>query len=450
MLDKPRSGVLFVMGVGKTITALTAVEQLIFNYVLVGRVLVVAPMRVATIVWPDELAKWDHVNSLTYTVLHGKDKLERLKTEAKLVDLTLINYEGRQWLSNNDEHLPRYDMIIFDESTYLKNPASGRTKLAHSIARGIKHVIIMTGTFKPNGLENIWSQVFVLDRGQRLGNCITHFRHEYMIQKDKHFWVPKAGAKQQVLDKIKDLVLVVEETKGIGLPPVKDNIIDIVLPPKAMKVYEDLEKNWCVNVTNSDMTEEVLYCNNKQSLTQKLRQATSGFLYMPDEKVAYIHQAKLEALKELADTTGENLLVGVNFKEDVDLIRKYFKYEVPAIYSYTSTKQATEWIREWMEGKLPMLLAHPASLSHGMNMQGGGFNMVWFSLTWDLEHWEQLIARLRRRGSQYGTIFNHILRTKGTIDDVLLQVVTTKGIDQAEAMTYLKEYRKGLRRKYKK
>jgi SNF2 family DNA or RNA helicase len=448
MIDNPRSGILFKMGIGKTVTALTAAEQLMYNYMRVRRALVLAPKRVATMTWPDEIEKWNHTRDLTYTVLHGADKLEKLKTEAHEVDITLINYEGLQWLSQHyDEYAPKYDLLISDESTYLKNAGSNRTKLAHAIGRDIRYIFIMTGTPKPNGIANLWSQIYLLDRGHRLGTGITSFRNEYMLQKDQRLWVPKHGAKKKVLDKIKDLVLVVEDTTGVGLPRVKDNIIDLELPPKARKTYHELETKWVTNVSDSELLDEItLKLDNKQSLTQKLRQLSGGFIYT-DEGILNIHSVKLKALEELMEGVQGNLLVGINFKYEVDIIRKHFGYRVPAIYSKTNDKEGTKWIREWMAGKVPLMMANPASLAHGMNMQGGGCDIVWFSLTWDLEMWEQLIARLRRRGSQYETVFNHVLRMRDTIDDIMLKIVTTKGIEQAEALDYLREYRKKLMRK---
>lgn len=443
MIDRKRSGLIVRMGVGKTASCLTAIEELTYNRAEVRRVLVAAPKRVALMTWPDEIEKWDHTRRLTYTVLHGKDKLHRLKREARDADVTIINYEGLQWLYNNKEYMPRYDLMVFDESTYAKNGTSGRSKIAHAMSRLIPRVVIMTGTFKPNGLENIWSQMFLVDRGQRLGLTLTSFRERYMLQKDKRLWVPKHGALDEVLDLIKDLVLVVEDTSGVGLPPVVDNIINVELPPKARQMYTELETKWVTTMDDG----EVLRVLNQQGMSQKLRQAANGFLYLDDKVPTDIHKEKLEALDELREGIKGNLLVAINFKYEIDLIRKYFGYEVPAIYSGTQEKRSDMWMREWMEGKLPMMLAHPASMSHGLNMQGGGCDVAWFSLTWDLEHWQQFIARLRRRGSQYTTIFNHIIRAKSTIDDVMLDIVTRKGADQEYAVNYIRQYIKSLKRK---
>jgi SNF2 family DNA or RNA helicase len=424
------------MGVGKTVSALTAIEELLYNYVLVKRVLVVAPKRVTLITWPDEIAKWRHTKNLTYTVLHGSDKLDRLHYESANVDITLINYEGLQWLYNNKKYMPAFDMLVLDESTYIKNPSSGRTKLVHKLARYMKRVLLLTGTPKPNGEANLWSQVYALDRGDRLGRGITAFREQYMIQKAERVWVPKSGARREILDKIKDLVLVVEDTSGVGLPDVKNNIVSVVLPDKVQKLYTNACNNLLMEVGN-----EKVVIKNPQALTQKLRQIASGFLYT-ENGVVKLHAEKLKALDELIDGIDGNVLVGINFKQDITLIREHLGYEVPALYSGTSDGQSNKWIRSWMEGKIPVMLVHPAAMSHGLNLQGGGRDIVWYSLTWDLEYYLQLIARLRRRGSKYACILNHIIFAVGTLDEWLLKALTSKGKIQEEAIEYLRRSKK--------
>jgi SNF2 family DNA or RNA helicase len=424
------------MGVGKTVSALTAIEELLYNYVLVKRVLVVAPKRVTLITWPDEIAKWRHTKNLTYTVLHGSDKLDRLHYESANVDITLINYEGLQWLYNNKKYMPAFDMLVLDESTYIKNPSSGRTKLVHKLARYMKRVLLLTGTPKPNGEANLWSQVYALDRGDRLGRGITAFREQYMIQKAERVWVPKSGARREILDKIKDLVLVVEDTSGVGLPDVKNNIVSVVLPDKVQKLYTNACNNLLMEVGN-----EKVVIKNPQALTQKLRQIASGFLYT-ENGVVKLHAEKLKALDELIEGIDGNVLVGINFKQDITLIREHLGYEVPALYSGTSDGQSNKWIRSWMEGKIPVMLVHPAAMSHGLNLQGGGRDIVWYSLTWDLEYYLQLIARLRRRGSKYACILNHIIFAVGTLDEWLLKALTSKGKIQEEAIEYLRRSKK--------
>jgi SNF2 family DNA or RNA helicase len=436
ILKNTHCGVLITMGVGKTVSALTAIEELLFNYVLVKRVLVVAPKRVTLITWPDEIGKWRHTKNLTYTVLHGDEKLYRLKHEASKVDITLINYEGLQWLWNNKDIMPNFDMLVLDESTYIKNPSSNRTKLVHKLSRFVKRVVILTGTPKPNGEANLWSQVYVLDRGDRLGRGITKFREQYMLQKAERVWVPKSGARKEILDKIKHLVLVVEDTSGVGLPDVKDNIVSVILPAPVQKLYRK-----ACNDLLFEIDGEKVIINNPQSLTQKLRQIASGFLYT-DSGVVKIHDEKLKALDELIEGISGNVLVGINFKQDITLIREHLGYEVPALYSGTSDGQSNKWIRSWMEGKIPVMLVHPAAMSHGLNLQGGGKDIVWYSLTWDLEYYLQLIARLRRRGSKYACIINHIILATGTLDEWLLKSLSSKGKIQEEAIEYLRRSKK--------
>jgi hypothetical protein len=437
ILSNNSAGLFFRMGIGKTVTGLTAVEEMIFNYCKVSRVLVVAPKRVALITWPDEIAKWDHVNHLTYVVLHGNDKDDLIKHTWR-VNLTIINYEGLAWMWRNKGKFPRYDVVVFDESTYAKNPGSERTKIAHKIARDIPLVNIFTGTPKPNGIENLWSQVYLLDRGKNLGYNITTFRNNYLYQKSQRLWVPRAGARDEIIDKIKDLVMVVESENLEGMPDVKDNVIGIELPPKIRKIYDRAEGDFIIDL-DDNVTLELL---NDSKKNQKLRQISSGFVYDDYGEAVKLHEAKLEALGEIVTTINRNVLVSIQYKYEIEMIRQYFKRYIPAIYSGSSEKEDMKNIRAWNGGSVDMMLVHPASIAHGLNMQTGGYDLISYSLMFDMELWEQLIARLKRRGQKAATVMHHILVARGTMDELMYRVLRDKVTDQEEVMRCLKEWRK--------
>jgi len=437
----PRCGIFVRMGVGKTVAALTAIDRLMYDHLKIKRVLIVAPIRVATMTWPDEIKKWSHTRHLSYVVLHGENKLEDLQ-DSEEVDITLINFEGLIWLAHNIDLAQRYDMCLIDESTFIKNHDATRTKKIFSITRNIPRRVIMTGSPTPNGLHGLWSQVFFLDRGASLFQNISNFRAKWFYKIGEAYkYISKEGAREEILAKIRDKIVVIEDDENVGLPSVKTNIIKVSLPVRARKNYLDIEKNFIT--TLDDMTElEVL---NQSAQSQKLRQMLSGFVYLENKEVRRLHIAKLEALKELRDSlAGHNLFVAIQYQEDVELIRDYFKKDIPYINGNTSKKQDEQTLRRWMSGKTEMLLAHTASISHGLNLQEGGHHVVWFSLTWNLEEWEQFIARLRRRGQQSATVFNHVLAVEDSADMVMLDALNKKDIEQELVLDYFKKSMKRL------
>jgi hypothetical protein len=333
-------------------------------------------------------------------------------------------------------------MIVADESTFIKNHTSARSQIMYNISRFIPRRVILTGSPTPNGIENLYGQIFFLDRGTRLGESLTEFRREYMYEDSRaRKWRPRKGSRKRILDKIKDIVMVVEDTENVGLPAIVPNILKVEFDSKAERVYKEIENDF-YSILDDHNDLEVL---SEQAQTQKLRQVCSGFVYIKNadettNRVVKIHNEKLKALKELKESLdGHNLLVGIQFKEDAQLIKKYFGYDVPTINSDTTDKQSDQYIREWKAGNIPMLLAHPRSMAWGLNMQSGGFNVAWFSITWDLEEWEQFIARLRRRGQVSATVFIHILVVAGSMDEVIYKAITQKDATQEGVLSYLKE-----------
>lgn len=438
-------GLLVHMGVGKTVVMLSVAKSLLYQYLKARRVLIVAPLRVARLTWPDEIAKWDHTQRLTYTILHGPKKGELIK-QAHDTDITLVNYSGLIWMQQNWNKLPSYDLIIADESTFIKNGSSKRTKVLHDTSRWIHRKVILTGSPIPNGMEDLWSQIYLLDRGQRLGATLAEYRRRYFYPNNnpnaRDNYYLRTGAKEEILKAISDLVMVVESKDVEGLPSVVDNPVMIELPKRLRKQYTEIEKDFLTTL-DSGITIEAL---NQQAQAQKLRQFISGFSYVKDAdgvttSVVDIHKVRLQALKELRQSlSGHNLFIAIQYKEEVEQIRRYFKRDIPCINSTTTTAQDIETIRQWNAGHIPELLAHPASVAHGLNLQAGGNHIIWYSQTWLADEREQFIARLRRRGQESDRVWNHKLLMPDTMDTVMDGVVTAKVGAQESALKYLKEH----------
>jgi hypothetical protein len=438
--NKKIFGLFILMGVGKTSVSLTLIEELMYNLIDIRRVLVVAPLRVAEITWPDEIRKWDHTRKLSYTFIHGPKKLEKLKA-ASDIDITLINFDGLSWLEKHRRHSPRYDMLIVDESTYIKAPKTGRTKALHTLSRFIPRKIILSGKPSPNSIEDFWSQIFVLDRGQRLGANISSFRDRYMVPGfvgSRKTYYPKKGADKEILKKISDIVMVIDNDNIRGIPSVKDNIIKFDLSKKIRKNYEELESKFFTEIAPG---EEVIALS-KPALTQKLRQFITGFVYQDNHSISDIHNERLKILEELAESVNDNLLVAINYKEEVRLIQEHFGKSIPFINSQTKRSDTALIIKKWNARKIPMLLAHPRSLAHGMNLQSGSRNIVWFNLPhFSYEEWAQFIARLARRGQSANYVMNHVIIAKDTIDEAIYRIVNNKGSNQKRNLDILKKWR---------
>ena len=441
MMQKPRCGLFMRMGTGKTVTCLTVVDLLMYEFLMMRRVLLFAPIRVASISWPDEIAKWKHTRHLKYSFIHGLSKREDI-IAARDSDIVAINYEGARWLSNNRDAFPHFDMAIIDESTWIKNPTAQRTKILHELTRFIPRINILSGSPAPNSLADLWSQIFILDRGKRLGANITSFRERYCIKKEYQYFM-KSGAKEEIVDLIGDIVMVVDQKDQEGIPPVHNNIIKMKLSAPLQEKYDELEKDFSTTL-NCGYDIEAL---NQQSKTQKLRQFVSGFVYKSDYSVINIHEERLKALAELIQSlSGHNVLVAIQFKEEVPLIQDYlFRHlkikDIPFINSKSKKKDDAKTIHAWQAGKLPILLAHPASIGHGLNLQSGGSDIIWYSLTWSLEEWEQFIARLARMAQVASKVINHILLMLGTMDEPVFSSLNKKYANQTSFLEALKAWR---------
>lgn len=438
LLQNPRSGLFMRMGTGKTITTLSVIQILMYQLAMLRRVLLIAPLRVAEMTWADEIAKWAHTRGLTYSFIHGTEKGRDL-VAAKNSDIVAINFEGLQWLEQNKKLFHHFDMLLVDESTWIKNPTAVRTKILHKLARFIPRIHILSGGPAPNGLMDLWSQIYLLDRGARLGPNITAYRGSYFFKSDhQRGYYLATGSKKKIVDLIADIVMVVDQEDQEGIPPVHNNVVNIPLPKKLEKQYCQLESEFFTTLNCG----HVIETHSSSEQQQKLRQFLSGFVYTSPSTMVQVHQERLKVLKELTESlSGRNLLVAIQYREEVREIQKYFKKDIPFINSESKKSQDQVTLRLWMAGKLPMLLANPGSIGHGLNLQAGGSDIVWYSLTWNLEQWEQFIARLARMAQKSAKVMNHILIMKGTMDEVIFNAVNRKDATQQSVMTALKEWR---------
>ena len=421
-----RSALFLEMGLGKSVVVLSHIRDLILDNCEEQTVLVVAPLRVATVTWPAEIEKWDHTKGLSYHVLHGKGRTPIIPN----VNIVLTNYETLPWLIEHPQIFSRFNYVVFDESTYLKNSGSKRWKLAFAMFGACKRITLLTGTPIPNGLLDIWAPMFLLDQGQRLGRTITSYRQQYFRQGGygNYTFLPLSDSTDRVIGKLKDIAKTLKAKDYLKMPKLIFNDVPVKLNDTAMKIYKKLEREFFVDIQGSE-----IIAFNAASLSNKLRQCVQGFLYDDDRVAKRIHRAKLDALDELMKAyPAEHFLVGVNFVEEIETLKRYFPNS-EAIYGKTSAGDSARAIERWNTGQLRTLFAHPASLSHGMNLQTGGRMVVWMGPTWNLEHHQQFNARLHRQG-QTKPVVVHTLVGQQTIDQRVAVALRGKDMTQEKLL----------------
>lgn len=435
IIDNKNYGLFLDMGLGKTVSTLTAVAELI-TYLEIEKVLVIAPKRVAEDTWSREVYKWDHTKHLRVAKVLGTEK-QRLKALDSEADIYVINRENVEWLVNhfNGGVVP-FDMLVVDELSSFKSSSSNRFKALRKIRPLFSRFVGLTGTPAPNGLLDLWSQVYLIDKGVRLGKTFTGYRQKYFYA-DKYNpnnphvvfkYALREGAEEDIYSKIEDITVSMKAKDYLELPERIDNIIEVEMTSKEYDLYKKLEKERILEfLEGGDIVAE-----NAAVLNQKLLQLANGASYDDAKGVQKIHDKKLEALESvLEEAQGQPVLVFYNFKHDFDRIKKKFKSAVEI--------REDKSIEKWNNGEIDLLLAHPASAGHGLNLQDGGHIMVWFGLPWSLELYQQANARLHRQGQTETTIIHHIL-TKSTRDQRVLEVLQGKEETQEELLEYLKAF----------
>jgi len=426
ILDNPNCGLFLEQGLGKTISALTAIEYLL-DELAVFKVLIVAPLRVAHSVWSQEAQHWRHTQKLECSRILGTPK-ERLAAMRSTKPIHIINIDNFVWLVQQLGKCWNYDMVVFDESTLFKSRSSRRFKAARSVLPRLKRTVILSGTPAPNGLIDLWSQLFLLDRGQRLYKTITQFRNLYFdVDYFGYNYTPKPEAEEKIHARIDDICLSMSNADYLDLPDKIETIVDAELPPGAATAYKVLRKDLLLELENDEIN-----AMNAAVLCGKCLQLTNGNLYL-DESGRYevMHTAKLEALSDIIEeAAGAPVLCFYQFKSDLAEIRKRFKKAV-----FLDKKDNT--IARWNQGKIPLLLAHPASCGHGLNLQQGGSICVWYGLNYNLELFQQANARLHRQG-QTRPVFIYYILAKNTIDFAVKKALDAKCKTQRALLEYLK------------
>ena len=414
------------MGLGKTVTTLTAVADLMDSFT-VGRVLVIAPLRVAINTWPEEIAQWKHVRHLSYSVVCGS-KQQRLNALTGKEDIHLINREMVTWLVEYYGKNWLYDMVVIDEASSFKSSKAKRFKALKKVLPKINRVVELTGTPASNGLLDVWAQIFLVDKGQRLGKTFSGFRDRYFVSDYRGYhWEPRKGSEEEIYERLQDVCLTLSAKDYLELPRRVDNVITLNLGRQEASQYRELEKEFLLKLEQG--TVEVL---NAATLSNKLLQFSNGALYTDDKgKWEEVHQHKLNALEEIIEeASGQPVLVAYNFKSDKARIKQHFKNAVAI--------DEDDAIEKWNAGKVPMLLAHPASAGHGLNLQKGGNIIVWFGLNWSLELYQQFNARLHRQG-QTKPVFIHHLVMNESVDVTVLEALQNKRITQKALLDALKK-----------
>jgi len=432
LITHANAGLFLPPGLGKTAITLYAFKQL-KEAGIIDTLIVVAPIRVATIVWPSEVAKWEDFRALSIGVLHGNDKLKTLNTAH---DIYTINPEGLSWfIKVTKGRIPSKTMLVCDESTWFKNHSSERFKMLKKLAPKFEKRVILTGTPAPNGLTQLWPQIFLLDLGKRLSPFITQFRNTYFYPSGFRGYEFKLiqGSEEKIYAAINDIVMH-KSSDEIDLPPIMYNTINVRLPTSARIVYEDMKK---YSVHELD-DQNVIVANNAAILGGKLKQIANGGLYTEGKAYTTIHDEKVCVIESLMnELSGRPLLVIYEFNHDLDRLKTVF--QAPHIGGGVSSKDAASTIDKWNKGELPLMFLHPQSGGHGLNLQDGGcHDVVWFSIPFDLELYEQANKRVHRQGVKNSVTIHHIVAEK-TIDEYIMKVLDKKDILQSALLEAVKK-----------
>lgn len=423
IFDTPKGALIAGMGLGKTLITLTALQQLLDNWE-VGKVLVVAPKRVALSTWPEELWKWPDIN-IPYTQLCGHLKHREWAVEQD-TRMHIINVDNLVWLIEHFGKKWPYDMVVIDESSLFKSYSSKRFRALKKRLADIDRVLLLTGTPAPNGLMDLWPQIFLLDGGKRLFRTITAFRRHYFESDYLGYnWTPRTGSADDIYERVGDLCLRLDPADYLDTPERIDVKVRVDLPPPALHQYQDMEKHSLIELQDQEVT-----AVSAGVLVGKLLQMANGALYT-DDGWEEVHGGKVEALKDIIETAqGQPVLVAYYYKHDLERLQDAFP-------TARVLDDDPETIQAWNRGEIPVLLAHPQSAGHGLNLQHGGSILVWFGLVWSLELYQQFNARLDRQG-QTNTVVVHHLVASETVDEDVLAALTKKDATQQGLLDALK------------
>lgn len=432
VIEHPSCALFVDMGLGKTVTTLTALQYLM-DCLEVTKVLVVAPKSVAENTWTSEAAKWDHTRGLRVSVVMGT-AAKREKALQQDADIYVTNRDCVCWLASRYVRDPwPFDTVVLDESSSFKNPQSKRFKALKSLRPRIHRLIELTGTPSPNGLMDLWPQAFLLDYGERLGRTLTAYRHTYFKPgRSNGFvvyeWKPLPGSRETITRRLSDICISMQASDYLELPPVIEAGLDIALPATQMRNYQQFEKDCLM-----DIDETTLEAVTAAALSNKLLQFTGGSIYDSEHQWHSVSHAKLEALEDIVESAGEPVLVYYAYQSEKERIMEQLKDYDPVAF-----KGEPEILTRWNEGRIRVLVCHPASVAYGLNMQQGGHIIVWYTMSWNLELYQQANARLYRQGQTRPVMLYH-LTCIGTIDERVRKALVGKEHEQTSLLRSIKE-----------
>lgn len=428
-------GLFLDMGLGKTVIALTAINDLKFNRWAVSRCLVVAPKKVAEATWSHEAEKWDHLRHLKIIPVLGslKKRVQALHTPG---DIWVINRENIPWLVEYFRNNWPFDMVVLDESSSFKNPQSKRFKAMKLVMSRIARLVLLTGTPAPNGLEDLWAQIYLLDAGERLGRTISSYREAFFTQgyarpgQMYRTYTPQQDAESRIQAAISDICVSMKSEDYLELPDYIESTVPVALDAKAKRAYDKLEKEMLLEVDTQLVTAQ-----SAAVLNGKLLQLCSGAVYDSTGEVVNIHDCKLEAfLETIEQLNGEHALVFYWFKHEADRLTKALAKTDKVVRVY----QGPEDEKAWNDGDVDILLAHPVSCGYGLNLQAGGHHAIWFGYpNWALEIYQQANKRLHRQGQKHPVICHHLV-VQGGMDEDVIAALHDKGDTQESLMQALK------------
>lgn len=434
ILEKEISAILLEMGLGKSIITLTAINDLMLDYFDVSKVLIIAPLRVAKATWPDEIKKWEHLSLLDYSIVVGS-KNKRLEALSKKAHIYIINRENIEWLIFKSGYKFDFDMIVIDELSSFKNGQSKRFKALSKIRPKIKRIVGLTGTPSSNGLMDLWAEFKILDMGERLEKYITHYKNKYFMPDKRngmqiYSWKPQLEAEEKIYDKISDITISMKAKDYLKLPELVINEVKVSMNDKESKLYDELKEEFIVSLIDGEDTVDI-DAVNAAVLSGKLLQLASGSIYDENKNSYHIHDRKLDALEDLIEgVNGKPVLIAYWYDSDRKRIKD--RFDVREIKDEKD-------IRDWNEGKIPIAIIHPASAGHGLNLQTGGSTLIWFSLIWSLELYQQTNARLYRQGQKETVVIHHIV-CNGTIDENVMKALQRKEQRQDALMSAVKAH----------
>ena len=435
MVEQACTGLLLDPGLGKTSISLGTAKIFVTKNLMKG-MLIIAPLRVIYDVWPEEIKKWKDFNSLTYTLIHDKAKWKNLWGPQK--NIYLINPEAvpelvKQLLARPKNEWP-FDVLLVDESTKFKNGTSKRFKALRHLVNSFRRRYILTGTPTPNGLIDLFGQIYILDQGASLGRFITHYRNKYFYSTGYggYTWEPREGAYEEVADAIAPLVIRMRAEDYIKMPAIQYTYDWMELPAPARNTYRELEEQFLTEVED-----DVVIAPSAAVAGMKCRQVLNGALYINaahDWKL--IHDAKMDAMKDLVEElSGQPLLVFYEFNHDRERLMKDLGF--PCI-GHQSAKLDSLIIKKFNAGILPGLVAHPATAGHGLNLQGNCAHVCWFGLTWNLEHYDQALRRVWRQGNNAPKVIVHHLCIRDSLDESVVGTLKAKDKNQTTLMEHIR------------